>query len=676
MQFVYPWFLTALAGIAIPIVIHLFHFRRYKQQVFPDIRFLKQVQEQTQRNHKLKDLLVLAARILLITSLVLAFAQPFIPATQGMVTGAKAIALFVDNTYSMSQQGAEGPLLEQAKNKARAIVQSYESSTVFQIATHNASGKYQRFVNAKEAIQLIDEITPTTGGFKLEWQVERLQQQLNQTGKPTQVGYIISDFQQQMGKPNPATVDSTIWMNWVPISTNNLANLVIDSAWCNAPIIQPNKPISLNCLVRNTGSEQVEELPVSLYINGIQKGLQNARIDAKGTSRLTFTINATESGPMLIEFKIQDAAIPFDNNLYGVLTTTTAIEVLSIYNNKPNAFVQAVLELDPIYKLQQMSSAQIDYANWASKNCIFLLEPQQITTGQLEQLQKYVNQGGQLVIVPPVNATNIGNLNQLLAGFQMPVLGGWQTTAVQVQNFNLKDVLFREVFLRLPQQLDLPKVNGWYTLEANSGTRGNALINLANDKPLAWKGTFGKGNIIVFATPFSAATSNLVKHALFVPLVLKMGMGKQIPRAMYNQLGAGGVLPLPNNAKKGLYAIRNKTQSWAADASNQDGRLVLALQQPFEQAGWYEVLPQNESKPLLWLALNDSRQESDLTVWNNQELESMLATWPKNQLYTGGELVLKQAISNQLKGVPLWRYCIVLALVFALIEILLLRLLK
>jgi hypothetical protein len=85
MQFVYPSFLLALAAIAIPIIIHLFHFRRYKKIVFSDIRFLKQVQEQNKSKQKIKDLLILLARILAIIFLVLAFAQPFIPSQHSLV---------------------------------------------------------------------------------------------------------------------------------------------------------------------------------------------------------------------------------------------------------------------------------------------------------------------------------------------------------------------------------------------------------------------------------------------------------------------------------------------------------------------------------------------------------------------------------------------------------------
>ncbi|MCX6185937.1 MAG: BatA domain-containing protein, partial [Bacteroidetes bacterium] len=79
MQFVYPGFLFALFAISIPIIIHLFNFRRYKKIVFSDIRFLKQVIEKNQKQQNIKNWLVLLCRILAISFLVIAFAQPYLP---------------------------------------------------------------------------------------------------------------------------------------------------------------------------------------------------------------------------------------------------------------------------------------------------------------------------------------------------------------------------------------------------------------------------------------------------------------------------------------------------------------------------------------------------------------------------------------------------------------------
>ena len=79
MNFVYPAFLYALSLIAIPIIIHLFNFRRYRTVYFTNVKFLKEIKEETAVQSRLKHWLVLISRILAIIFLVLAFAQPIIP---------------------------------------------------------------------------------------------------------------------------------------------------------------------------------------------------------------------------------------------------------------------------------------------------------------------------------------------------------------------------------------------------------------------------------------------------------------------------------------------------------------------------------------------------------------------------------------------------------------------
>ena len=70
--------------------------------MFPDIRFLKELQEQTQKQSQLKHLLILASRILAILALVAAFAQPFFSKDADKVQqGPKAISIYIDNSFSM-----------------------------------------------------------------------------------------------------------------------------------------------------------------------------------------------------------------------------------------------------------------------------------------------------------------------------------------------------------------------------------------------------------------------------------------------------------------------------------------------------------------------------------------------------------------------------------------------
>ena len=55
MQFLYPAFLFALVTLAIPVIIHLFNFRRYQKVYFSNVQFLKEVQEQQASRRNLKE---------------------------------------------------------------------------------------------------------------------------------------------------------------------------------------------------------------------------------------------------------------------------------------------------------------------------------------------------------------------------------------------------------------------------------------------------------------------------------------------------------------------------------------------------------------------------------------------------------------------------------------------
>src|SRR6185312_3714430 len=115
MHFLYPAFLFALFSLAIPVLIHLFNFRRYQKIYFSNVQFLKEVQEQQSSRRNLKELLILAARLLALFFLVLAFARPYISGQKNSKAGAqRVVSIFVDNSYSMQTLNREGSLLDEA----------------------------------------------------------------------------------------------------------------------------------------------------------------------------------------------------------------------------------------------------------------------------------------------------------------------------------------------------------------------------------------------------------------------------------------------------------------------------------------------------------------------------------------------------------------------------------
>ncbi|MBL0103988.1 MAG: BatA and WFA domain-containing protein [Bacteroidetes bacterium] len=284
MQFIYPEFLFALVALAIPIIVHLFNFRRFRKIYFTNVRFLREIKQDTQSRSRLKHLLVLASRLLALTFLVLAFAQPIIPANkQHAPAGQKRISVYVDNSFSMDAVGKNGNLLETAKKKAREIAGAYKPSDQFQLLTTSFEGRHQRLVNRDEFLTLVDEIKPNASVRNLTEVIARQNEALSSGSaeKVSKTAYVISDFQQANTNLNELKEDSALQISLVPVEASAQNNLYIDTCSLFTPFVQLNVPNDLIVEVRNAGDKTAENIPVKLMINGVQKALASVTVPEK-----------------------------------------------------------------------------------------------------------------------------------------------------------------------------------------------------------------------------------------------------------------------------------------------------------------------------------------------------------------------------------------------------------
>ena len=173
MRFIYPAFLFALLTLAIPVIIHLFNFRKFQKVNFSNVQFLKEIQEQQASRRNLKERLILAARLLALFFLVLAFARPYLPGQNSGNTGRQnAVSIFVDNSYTMETLNREGSLLDDAKQKAKEIASAYNINDRFQLLTQDFEGKHQRLLSRDEFNDAVDQV-------KISAQSRTLQQIIN-----------------------------------------------------------------------------------------------------------------------------------------------------------------------------------------------------------------------------------------------------------------------------------------------------------------------------------------------------------------------------------------------------------------------------------------------------------------------------------------------------------------
>ena len=87
LAFLVPLFLLGIAGVVVPIVVHLTRKRRRNVVHFPSLMFLQKIPYQEQRRRRIQHWFLLSLRALALALLVLACARPFLDQS-GLALGA------------------------------------------------------------------------------------------------------------------------------------------------------------------------------------------------------------------------------------------------------------------------------------------------------------------------------------------------------------------------------------------------------------------------------------------------------------------------------------------------------------------------------------------------------------------------------------------------------------
>ena len=301
--------LWALWLLAIPIVIHLFNFRRYKKIIFTKVDFLKQIEQSSQTGNVLKKRLILLSRLLALAALILAFAQPFIPVkNQKQLKGQYSISLFIDNSYSMNVTGIEGPLLEAAKNRARAIVAASDPSSQFNLVTSDLNAEYLHFTNKASCLEWIDAIKISENSFPLSQALKVQANSLKPFGEYGKA-FIISDFQSSQCEQISDQSNNT----WIKVPSSNSNNIAIDTVFLDNPVIQSKQAIQLQIGLSNYSSEKTQDLPVELWVDGKPKGISTASIESysKGNCGVQFVLE--NGGIHYCEIRLPGDQMPTDD---------------------------------------------------------------------------------------------------------------------------------------------------------------------------------------------------------------------------------------------------------------------------------------------------------------------------------------------------------------------------
>ncbi|MDX1913896.1 MAG: BatA domain-containing protein [Saprospiraceae bacterium] len=690
MQFLFPAFLSALAVLAVPIIIHLFYFRRFKRVYFTNVRFLKEVKEETSNRQKLRNLLVLLMRCLAIAAMVLAFAQPFIPLGSEVKKGERAISVFVDNSFSMNALSKDAPLLELAKQRARDIVTAFAVTDRFQVLTNDFEGRDQRLVSKEDALSRIEEIRISPASRDLSKVLIRQQQCLNTGKQENRVAYLVSDFQANISDVRNFR-DSLIEVNLVPMRAVQERNVSIDSAWFESPVQILNQPANLIVKLSNRSDDDAEDIRLSLRHDGQTKPVGAVNITARGSLLDTVSFTILHPGWHEARLSVTDYPVQFDDDYYLTFYVAERIQVLAVNGAQANPFLSNAFLGAKYFQLDQSDARSLDYSKFANYQLIVLNELPALSSGLATELKTFCQNGGNVLVFPSQTA-ELNSYNTLLQNFAAGNLGAFEPTARQASQINTEEFVFRDVFLNKSANLRLPSTQGNFKI---APARGEHILTYRDGSAYLAKFSEGEGALYFCAAPLNEQQNDLVRNGeIFVPMLFKMAIAGAKGRQIAYTIGKDEVLEAKHQVAAGgetTYKLRRRVETVADNTVNNPqaastagefipeqrifgAKVLLTPGTQVRDAGWYQLQLKSDST-LAAFAFNYDRKESDLRFATDEALAEGL---PDNMkvLSANVEANFSQVVDEQERGIVLWRWCVVFALLFLALEVLFLRLWK
>lgn len=636
MQFKHPEILYALFLLLIPIIVHLFQLRKFKKEAFTNVAFLKQVNIQTRKSSQIKKWLTLFTRMLALAAIVLAFAQPY-TSKNLKFNEAEETVIYLDNSFSMQKKGANGELLKRA---VQELLLNIDENKPFTLITNDDVYKNTTVKASKN-----DLLQISYSATQLDYNAALLKCNTFFSNKANLKNLVaISDFQVQQTAFQPQT-DSLTSLSLVQLKPANTDNIGLDSLYISN---RTSNTLELSVTLKKQGFED-QSIPVSLYNNN--QLIAKTAVEALNTV-VIFSIPANE----IINGKItvDDNQLEFDNTLYFNINAEPKINVLAVSDSN-DAFLKRLFTENE-FNFQVFNSENLDFNLIEKQHCIIVNQIDNLSNALITALKSFEDNGGTVILIPSKDIVN-QSYNTLLINNGIS-LGSVTNTEKRITSINYSHPIYREVFDGKVQNFQYPKAQSFYPVTGNTTN----LLEFEDGKPFL----FQTQQAYVFTAPLEDSNSNFIHSDLVVTLYAIAKSSLKIPE-LYYTIGNTNTFDVEATLKQDeILSLSNETENIIPQQRYFNNRVAITTQETPNVAGIYELT--NTSETLKRVSYNFNRSENALS-YNN--LESNNGVSVSNSVKT-----LLDNLKSDSKINELWKWFVIFALVFLILEILILKYLK
>ncbi|RUT72960.1 BatA domain-containing protein [Ancylomarina longa] len=623
-HFLHPNFLWVLIALLIPIIIHLFNFKRFEKVYFSNLKFLKQLNTEHKRKSKIKKWLILLLRLLALAALIIAFAQPYLTNTHRAELNPfdqNPICIYIDNSFSMNAETEKGIALEVAKNLAITLINSMPYNTAFKVYTQDISHLSESF-QKNQAIERIQAIQTSPRSVKLSKYLQKLQ--LDQA-KNTKY-YIFSDFQKSQSDFENIQLDSTLSVNLIPIKVESTQNLFLDSCWLDKPNLNINEQQSLNVKIENNSNQDYSKIPIQLSINNNIKSTTNFEIQPHSNQVVKLHFLPRAIGNYSAKVEIKDFPITFDNTLYFSYSIKTKTKILAINGVEPNQYISKLFHSSKHFTLQNIESSKTFSLNLDDYQLIILNELESIESVVQQQLNNYLLKGGNVLILPAIKMS--ASINQFLKKISALQFDEIKISKQRLSDIEFKSEIYKDVFEEITDNARFPDIYKYYTFKPSTNNLVEVIWKTAGSETLFSRVNYGKGSLYQMSMNLNNGWTNLVTHPILIPTLINIARsGNRSP--LYYTLGKNSSIHInqknQNIDDTPLHIINRslKTDIIPEQINHFDNGFILHPRNQIKFAGNYNIT-KNDSV-LYPCSFNYSRQESSLNFYNSEQLETKIS---------------------------------------------------
>ena len=673
MSLLYPEFLWALLLNIVPIFIHLFNYQKHETIYFSDVTLFKDIEEKTKKRSQLKNILLLLSRILLVSSIVLAFCFPYEKNDKiNNYENLKKIGIYLDNSFSMSRLNKNQSLLESAKDDLMKLIDNLPDNTEYIFTTNNKLKNKPYYIRKnelkKEIIKTAYSPISLTYSEIIDIQKEQFKGDIINT-------FWLTDLQKNSFDLSNHKLVKNDQINLLKYSSNDMGNLSIDSVWFQESNRQIKKNETIQVKATNHSNSELE-FQIKLNINNGEVLNQSyTKIKPYESKIIEFIFSVDTNGKKIGKLSIISNdmnSIKYDDNYYFSYSINENFKVVNLYegDNESNSYLKALFSSVEKTKYEEVNFRE-GYNDYdLNADLIILNELINID----KQLINTITPNKNILILPSTSKnSDYKNLNNFL-NIKFSSL---KNSKLELDIESVDKNYFKNIFSSFNGNINLPYFNYHYLVSKNPNA--NYLINFSNGDPFLIKYSESNRDFFYLTSNLNDSVSNFKEHALFVPIMLRIkeksssDFIKQydinhLDRIrIKNEFQQNGDVKIINN-------LELPTISFFPKVSNSKGNSLIFLENEIEFSGHYYLMKKDSLIDVI--SVNGTQSESEMNFIKNKEFNQEIINLNIEEnikFWNISEKRYPEIISLKSNNNEYWKYFILLGIVFLILEIIIIK---